>query len=320
MRPLIASLLATCALGVQAQTFPSRPVRVVMPFPAGGPSDLMMRAIAQELGDRWKQSVLVENRPGANTLIGAEAAARLPPDGHGLLYATAAAMSISPVLYRKIAIDPERDFVPITNLATSTNFLMVSTAVPATNLREFVEHAKRNPGRIDYGSMGIGSTGHLDTVALERAAGISLNHIPFKGAGPVIVELAQGRLGVFFSSVGTGIVGPMKEGRIRLLAVADRQRSEQYPEVPTFLEQGVDLVTGTWLGLFAPAGTPPEIVARIAADVTAVLRDPAFEQKHIRSQGLKSAGGTPSEFADYLRRNRAFWSDVIKASGLKLDP
>jgi tripartite-type tricarboxylate transporter receptor subunit TctC len=313
---LLFALLLT--LGY-AQAFPTRPVRVIMPFPAGGPSDVMMRAIAEELAKQWGQPVLIDNRPGANTLIGAEAAAKMPPDGHGLLYATAAAMSISPVLYRKIPVDPEKDFVPVTQLASSTNFLMVSSALPARTLREFVDFARGNPGKIDYGSMGIGSTGHLDTVALERAAAIQLNHIPFKGAGPVIPEMIAGRLHMFFSSVGTLVVPALKDGKIRLLAVADTQRSELYPEVPTFREQGIDLVTGTWLGLVAPAGTPREIVAKVSADVARIVRDPAFEAKHVRSQGLKSVGSSPAEFGEYLKRNRAYWAEAVKASGVKLD-
>lgn len=315
---IIAAVIASIGW-VHAQGFPSRPVRVIMPFPAGGPSDVMMRAIAQELSERWKQPVLVENRPGANTLIGAEVAAKLPADGHGLFYATAAAMSISPALYKKIPIDPARDFTAVTQLAATTNFLIVSASVPANNLKEFIDYAKANPGKIDYGSMGIGSTGHLDTIALERALGVQLTHVPFKGAAPVILELTQGRLGVFFSSVGTLLMPPLKEGKVKLLAVADRARAEQFPDVPTFREQGVDLVVGTWLGLVAPSGTPAEIVVRIAADVGAIVRDPAFEAKHVRSQGLKSVGNTPAEFADYLKQNRAYWAEVIRASGLKLD-
>ena len=228
-------------------------------------------------------------------------------------------MSISPELYRRIPIDPARDFTAVTQLSSTTNFLMVSSALPVRNLAEFVSYARANPGKIDYGSMGIGSTGHLDTLALERATGVQLNHVPFKGAAPVILELTQGRLGVFFSSVGTLLVPPIKEGKVRLLGVADRSRSEQYPDVPTFIEQGTDLVVGTWLGLVAPAGTPPKIVARIAADVARIVRDPAFETKHIRPQGLKSVGNTPAEFADYLKQNRAYWSEVIRASGLKLE-
>ncbi len=316
---IVAALTMGVVQAVQAQSFPSRPVRVIMPFPAGGPSDVMMRAIAQELSERWKQPVLVENRPGANTLIGAEAAAKLAPDGHGLFYATAAAMSISPELYKKIPIDPAREFVAVTQLAATTNFLIVSAALPANNLKEFIDYAKANPGKIDYGSMGIGSTGHLDTLAMERALGVRLNHVPFKGAAPVILELTQGRLGVFFSSVGTLLVPPLKEGKVKLLAVADRVRSDQYRDVSTFQEQGVDLIVGTWLGLVAPAGTPGEIVSRIAADVGAIVRDPAFEAKHVRSQGLKSVGSAPAEFSDYLKKNRAYWAEVIRASGLKLD-
>ena len=312
-------LLAASICAASAQLFPTRPVRVIMPFPAGGPSDVMMRALAQELSALWKQPVLVDNRPGGNTLIGAEAASKMPPDGHGLFYATAAALSISPVLYKKIPFDAERDFVPVTQLASSTNFLMVSSSLPVKSLKEFIDYARARPGSIDYGSMGIGSTGHLDTVGLERAAGVKLNHVPFKGAGPVIPELIQGRLGMFFSSVGTLIIPAMREGKILLLAVADRTRSEQYPDVPTFLEQGVDLVTGTWLGLVAPAGTPAELVARISGDVSRIVRDPAFEAKHVKSQGLKSVGSTPAEFAEYLKKNRAYWSETVRASGVQLD-
>lgn len=316
----MAAALIAASIGVlHAQTFPSRPVRVIMPFPAGGPSDVMMRAIAQELSGRWKQPVLVENRLGANTLIGAELAAKMPADGHGLFYATAAALSISPELYKKIPIDPARDFVAVTQLAATTNFLIVSSSVPAKDLKEFIEYAKANPGKVDYGSMGIGSTGHLDTIALERALGVQLNHVPFKGAAPVILELTQGRLGVFFSSVGTLLLPPLKEGKVKLLAVADRARSSQFPDTPTFREHGVDLIVGTWLGLVAPSGTPAEIVARIAADVGAIVRDPAFEAKHVRAQGLKSVGNAPAEFAEYLKQNRAYWAEVIRASGLKLD-
>ena len=325
MRIVVNLLFAACtiasSLGVALaqSSFPMRPVRVIMPFPPGGPSDVMMRELALELSERWKQPVLVDNRPGANTLIGAEAASKMPPDGHGLFYATAAALSISPVLYKKIPFDAERDFVPVTQLASSTNFLMVSSALPVKTLKEFIDYARARPGSVDYGSMGIGSTGHLDTVGLERAAGVKLNHVPFKGAGPVIPELIQGRIAVFFSSVGTLVVPAVREGKVNLLAVSATARSEQFPNVPTFLEQGVDLVTGTWLGLVAPAGTPSDLVARISADVARILRDPAFEEKHVKSQGLKSVGSTPAEFAEYLKKNRAYWAEVVRASGVKLD-
>jgi tripartite-type tricarboxylate transporter receptor subunit TctC len=310
---------ATFATGAAAQTFPSKPVRVIMPFPPGGPSDVMMRAIAQELSERWKQPVLVDNKPGANTIIGAELASKLPPDGHNLFYATAAALSISPVLYNKIPYDAERDFVPVTQLAASTNFLMVSAQLPVTTLRELVQYARANPGRVDYGSFGVGSTAHLDMVGFERAAGVKLNHIPYKGAAQVVPELIQGRVGAFFTSVGTLLVPAIREGKVRVLAVAEPARSDQFPEVPTFVEQGVSFVSSTWLGLVAPAGTPPEIVARIAADVARVLGDPAFESKHVRAQGLRAVGSTPAQFGEYLKQNRAYWADVVRASGVKLD-
>ena len=302
-----------------AQTFPSQPARIIVPQSAGGLVDILARAYSAELGKLWGQPVIVENRPGANTIIGTDAAAKSAPDGYTLLLANPASISINQFLYKKLPYDPERDFAPIYNIAYSAFILVVNPSLPANSLQEFVALAKAKPGEIAYGSFGIGSASHIETESLSARTGISLTHIPYKGIAEVLPALARGDVQVALAGIPPSLP-LLRQSRIRPLAITASRRDRSLPEVPTSGEAGYPgLILGGWFGMVAPAATPRAVIDRIAADMAQISNRQDFREKTITRVGLEPLLQGPEQFAEFIREERARYSQLIRNLNLKLD-
>jgi tripartite-type tricarboxylate transporter receptor subunit TctC len=315
---LAASLLAAAApLPVGAQDYPTRPVKVIVPFSPGGAVDGPMRIVAQELSKRWGQQVVVENKPGAGATIGTDIVAKSAPDGYTLLLASQT-NAISATLYKTLPYDPIADFSPITLIGREPGVLVVNPKVPVTTLQEFVAYVKARPGQVDYASSGNGSGQHLFMAMLAAKTGMKLVHIPYKGSGQATADLLGGQVAA--SIPGTaGMVGHIKSGKLRPLAVTGATRSPQLPDVPTVSESGVaGYQAYVWMGLLAPKGTPATIVDKIHRDVVGVLATSEV-RAFMETAGIEIVGSTPAEFAAFFRAERDQWATVIRETGAKAD-
>ncbi|ARP83669.1 hypothetical protein CAL12_24560 [Bordetella genomosp. 8] len=314
-----AALLLGAAQAAPDQAFPVKMVRIVVPFTAGGLADVLARGLAQELGARWSQPVVVENRPGANTIIAAEYVARSQPDGYTLLMANDPTVSANQYLYRKLPYDPVKDFTPVASVAQTREVLLVSKDFPASSVQELVAHAKARPGQVTYGSYGQGSKAHLDAATLSEQAGIELTHVPYKGVADVMTALVGGQINMAMVGVPPSI--PMvRADKVRLLAVAAPQRIAAFPDTSTFAELGFPaMVAQSWFGLIAPAGTPPAVVRKIADDVRQVVAQPAFQEKFITSVGLEPLGQGPEDFGRFLAKDRQAYEHIIRGLKVTLD-
>jgi tripartite-type tricarboxylate transporter receptor subunit TctC len=315
-RVLALALIAASGFA-HSQTFPSRVVRVIVPFSPGGAVDGPMRIIAQELSKRWGQQVVIDNRPGAGATIGSEIVARAAPDGYTLLLASQT-NAISATLYPKLAFDPVEDFAPISLIGRESGVIVVYPALPVESLAEFVAYAKARPGQVNYASSGNGSGQHLFMALLASMTGITLVHVPYKGSGQATADLLGGQVTV--SIPGTvGMVGHIKSGKLRALAVTGAKRSPQLPDVPTVAEAGVSGYEAyVWMGLLAPKGTPSSIIEQIHRDVVAVLDSPDV-RAHFANAGIEAVGSTPAEFGAFFRREKDRWAKVIRETGAKPD-
>jgi tripartite-type tricarboxylate transporter receptor subunit TctC len=310
--------MIACALAAQAQPYPSKPVHVIVAYPAGGATDVIARAVAQRLSDIWNQPVVVENKGGASTQIGAEYVAKAPPDGYTLLATADATLAFNPALYRKLNYDV-RDFVPVSGLAIVNQVLVVYPGLPITSVQDLIAQAKAKPGAINYGTMGAGSSGHVNMAMFERLAGVDLTAVHYRGGGPLITDLLGGHVQSGFVSL-TLVAQQVKAGQLRALGVGSATRSPQLPDVPSIAEAGLpgyDAVT--WFGLFAPRAAPPEIVARINADVQHVLADASFRQNFLNPNFFEPIKGSPDEFAAFVRNEAAKWGKVIKGANLSIE-
>ena len=311
----VALLASAC--GALAQ-FPSKPVRIIVPYSAGGGTDIVARAVGQKLSDKWGQSVIVDNRVGANGIIGADAVAKASPDGYTLLMSTPAEVSTNPHLYPNIPYNAERDFAPITLITITPLVVAVNPGVPAHTIQELIALAKAKPGTLGFATPGNGSSQHLTGELLMMAAGIQLVHVPYKGAGQSIPDVISGQVPMGIYGVLT-ISQHAKAGRLRMLAVTTSRRSSAYPDLPTLAESGLAGVdTSLWFGLIAPAATPKPVIGRIHDDVVAALKMPDLRER-IASQGGDIIGDTPEEFAAFIAAESAKYADVIKRAGVKLD-
>ena len=317
MKRLLAAVLAAPLLAL-AQPYPSKPVRVVVSFPPGSTPDIVGRALASRLQEAMGQPFVVENRAGAGGNIGADAVAKAAPDGHTLLVSTNGVFAINKALYRSMPFDPDRDLAPVSLLATAPQMLVVNPSLGVTGFKDYLEHARRNPGKLSYGSVGAGSASHLTMELLKSDAGVSLVHVPYKGFPPAVTDLLSGNIHTMFAIV-PGVLPHVKAGKMAGLAVTALKRSELAPDVPSVAELGYpQLESLAWIGLGAPAGTPPEVLSRLSADTVRVMRAPEVRGL-LGKQGFDVVAGSPQEFAGWIRAEAVKWARVIKASGAAVD-
>jgi tripartite-type tricarboxylate transporter receptor subunit TctC len=311
---LAALLLAATAAG--AQGYPERAVRVLVGYPPGGGTDLVARLVAQPLSERWKQPVVVENRPGANAIIATEAVVRAKSDGYTLLMAYATELALNPATHKALPYDPVRDLAPIAQLASAPLVMAVHPSVSAQNLRELIALAKAKPGALSYSSSGTGSVHHFAGELFKLRSGADIVHVPYKGSGPATADAVSGQVQVTFASVAS-VLRFVQAGRLRALAVTSGERSLQLPDVPTAIESGVPEVELTsWYGLLAPAGTPSEIISKIASDLVVVLAL-AEVKKGFATQGLDMAQSSPAAFTAFIREEAAKYARIARASNIQ---
>ena len=314
----LAALLLAAGLPVIAQTFPTKPSRLVVPFPPGGPLDVIGRLIAQQLGERWGQNVVVENKPGAGGNIGADFVAKATPDGYTVVMGALSTHAVNPSLYSKMPYDAQKDFAPITRVAITPNVLVVNPALPVNSVKELIAYAKAHPGKLSFGSGSTGSAGHLAGELLKVDAGIDMVHVPYKGAAPAMQALLAGDTQLMFDNLANAMA-QVKAGKLRALAVTTAERSKLAPELPTMAEAGVaGFDISTWFGLFAPAGTPPEIVGKWNSDVVRILDSPEMRERLI-AQGAEAAPDSPADFARFVASELTKYARIVKASGAKVD-
>ena len=302
-----------------AQTYPSKPIRIVVPYTAGGPADLLVRALGQKLAELWGQQVVVDNRPGANEIIAAEAVAKSPGDGYTFLLASDAVFSLNPYLYSKIPYDPAKDFVAVSKIVNANLMLVARNGFPANNVKELIEYAKQNPGKINYGSVGAGGVNHLSMSWFNSQQGLRMEHVPYKGLVQGLADIAEGRLDVMFAVIG-GAAPLIKADRIRGIAVSGRSRNAIIPNVPTFAEAGYpNFDASFYFGIVAPAGTPRDIVTKFATEAGKIVNAPEFKEKYLNNLGFEAVGDTPDQFAAFLKTYRELAAKKVQASGAKLD-
>ncbi|HSQ03278.1 MAG TPA: tripartite tricarboxylate transporter substrate binding protein [Burkholderiales bacterium] len=315
---LYTTLLAPRPATLHAQSYPAQAIRFVVPFPAGGPLDIVARAIGQELNRSWGQPVIIDNRPGAGGNIGADYVAKAPPDGYTILMGAVSTHAINVTLYSRLPYDPIRDFAPVTLVTSVPNILVVHPSVPAKTVRELIAVAKARPGQLNFGSGSTGSAGHLAGELFKTMAGVDMVHIPYKGAGPAVVDLLAGHVSLMFDNLASALPN-IKAGRVRAIAVTTSRRSPFLPELPTISEAGLPgFDIGTWFGVFAPGGTPRDIVVRLNAEIVRILNTPGMKER-LANLGAEPMGNQPEQFAAFIKSEIPKYAKVIKASGAKAD-
>ncbi|MCT9810721.1 tripartite tricarboxylate transporter substrate binding protein [Acidovorax sp. Be4] len=318
-RHLCLAAAALCVLPLQAtaQAWPARPITMVVPFPPGGPTDIVARLLAQQMSQELGQSIVIDNKPGANGNIGNAAVAKSPADGYTLLYNTSS-IALSPALYKKLSYDVNKELAPVALAAVVPLALVVHTSVPVKNVQEFQAYVRANPGKLSYGSAGNGNVTHLGAFQMLRAMGAEATHIPYKGSAPADLALAGGQI-EFMTDTINSVIPFIKDKRMNLLAVTTPQRMALYPDVPTLAESGLPgFEAGAWQGLMVPAGTSPEIIAKLNAAVNKVLKNPQVMAK-LAQQGTEPLGSTPQEYGAYLQKELKRWKDVVAVTGVSLD-
>jgi tripartite-type tricarboxylate transporter receptor subunit TctC len=314
----LAAVLALIAAGPAAQNYPTKPVRLVVPFPPGGTTDILAREVGQRLSASLGQTVVIDNRPGAGGNIGAELVAKSAPDGYTLLMCTVSTHAINPNLYAKLPYDHVADFAPVILVASVPNVLEVTPSLPVNSVADLIKLAKEKPGQINFASSGSGTSIHLSGELFKTMAGVDMTHVPYKGSAPALTDLIGGQVQVMFDNLPSSLP-QIKAGKLRAIAVTSAQRAPALPNVPTIAESGLPGFEATsWFGVVAPAGTPPAIVARLNADLNQWLQTPEAREK-LLAQGAAAAGGSPEQFAAYIRAETEKWAKVVKASGAKVD-
>jgi len=326
---MFGRLLAVTALAVMslapahAQTWPSKPVRIIVPFPPGGTTDIVARSIGVELQRMWQHPVVIENRAGAGGNIGADAVAKSPGDGYTLLMGTVGTHAINQALYAqsgsKMPFDPAKDFVPITLVAGVPNVMVINAKLPVNSVAEFIAYAKARPGQLNMASSGNGTSIHLTGELFKTVTGTYMVHFPYRGSAPAVTDLISGNMNVMFDNLPSALPH-IKSGRLKALAVTSRTRSPALPDVPTIEEAGglKGFDASSWFGLFAPAGTPRTVVDKIQADVAKALAQPAVRERFV-AQGADPGGNTPDQFAAFIRAETDKWTRVVKFSNAKVD-
>jgi tripartite-type tricarboxylate transporter receptor subunit TctC len=311
----LALVFSTLAIG---QDYPSKPIRMIVPFPPGSTPDIVGRSLAQKLSESWRQPVVVENKTGAGGNIGTAEAAHAAPDGYTLLIGINGPIAVNKALYEKLAYDPAKDLVPVSLLASGAQALAVHPSVPAADLKQFIDYARANPGKLSYGSVGAGSASHLTMELLKSQAQLDMVHVPYRGFPPVVQDLLSGQIQATFAIV-PAVLGQIKAGRLKGLAVTSAKRSALAAEIPTLAEQGFPQFDATaWIGLLAPAGSPQDVIQKLAIETQRIMRLPDVRQA-LGSQGFEVVGGTPEEFAAFIRAETEKWTRIVKLTGAKAE-
>jgi tripartite-type tricarboxylate transporter receptor subunit TctC len=315
-RLLVGAAFAAAA-AAHAQDYPARPIRIIVPFPAGGTADIMPRIFGEKLAAKWGQPVVVDNRPGAAGNIGAELVYRAEPDGYTLLSAPPPPLVINPSLYPKLAFDPTR-FVTVSVMAAVPNVLLVHPKVPAASIQELIAHAKANPDKLIYSSQGSGTTSHLTTEMLKTVAGgLRITHVPYKGTAPALAALIGGEVNLMIDNLGVSLAHVLS-GRVRALAVCSERRVPTLPQVPAMVEIYPGFVSIAWFGVVAPPGTSPKIAGRLSAAIVEALKLPDVAKK-LSDLSAEPIGSTPAQMAAFMREDAERWRKVIRSAGVKID-
>jgi tripartite-type tricarboxylate transporter receptor subunit TctC len=314
---LSALLLAALISGTGVcHAFPEKPVRFVVGFTPGGPSDILARALGQKLAERWSQQVVIDNRPGAGGNLAAEAVAKSAPDGYTWLLGNNSILATNQSLYRSLPYDPVKDFAPVALVAIQPNILVVHPSVPAASVSELVTYLKKNPGKTNYASSGSGAAAHLAGELFKAMAGVDIVHVPYKGAQPALTDVIAGQVQMMFAT-SASVIPYIKAGRLRALAVTTAQRSASVPELPTVSEAGVaGFEATTWHGVVVPSGIPAAVVTRLNEEINLVLNEKDLKDR-LTSLGAEISTGTPKQFADYIGRETPKWAKVVKDSGAR---
>lgn len=311
---IAAVLLAVAPAVASAQAYPSKPVKIVVPFAAGGATDVVARLLAQKLGEAWGQSVIVENKAGAGGNIGADLVAKSPPDGYTLLMTSGSIVTANPYMYKNMTFDPAKELVPVTNVATGPQVIAVTTGFPAKDLKELIAYAKANPKKVNFGSAGVGTQTHLAAENFAHSAGIDITHVPYKGESAAITDLIGGQIQMVTPNMGAA-VPHLQQGKIRVLAVTSKERSPQMPDVPAAAEVIPGFENAGWFGLMAPTGTPREVIDRVYRDSVKILGSEDFKAR-LAQIGMVPVGNSPSDFGVAIREESSRWAKVIKDRGL----
>jgi tripartite-type tricarboxylate transporter receptor subunit TctC len=317
-RSIALVFVAIASASLHAQAWPTKPVRVIVPYPAGGTSDILARTLSVKLSETWGQPVVVENKPGANGNVGAEFVVKSPADGYTILLADVGAIAISPSVYTTLPFDPTKDFAPVTMVAYSPHILVVHPSVPVSSVKELIEHSKKQQGKLNYAASSVGSAPHLAGVDFAARTGTQWAYIPYKGGAQAITDTVGGQADVLFNGM-LATYPHVKSGKLKILAVSSAQRMPSIPDVPTVAESGVPgFETGSWQGVLAPPNTPPAVVQKINADLVKALQDKETRDK-LEAQGALVRTQTPAEMATFIRNETARWAKVVKAAGVKIE-
>jgi tripartite-type tricarboxylate transporter receptor subunit TctC len=321
MRWLLIFFFSTAAFAQPAfsQPYPSKPVRIVVPYTAGGPADLLVRGLGQKLTEVWGQQIVVENKPGANEIIAAQDIAKSPADGYNYLLASDAVFSLNQYLYSKLPYDPVKDLAPVSKLVNANLMLVARQGLPASSVRELIDLARKNPGKLNYGSVGAGGVNHLAMAWFNTENGLDMQHIAYKGLVQGLQDVMTERLDVMFAVIG-GAAPFIKASKMKGLAVSGKSRNALIADVPTFAEAGLpNFDASFYFGLAAPAGTPREAIAKLAGDASRIVNTAEFREKFLNNLGFEPVGDTPEQFAAFLAGDRSNAAKKVKASGAKLD-
>ena len=315
----LAACLAGTAFAVLAQSYPTKAVRFVVPYPAGGYYDLLARVIGAKLTENWSQPVVVENRVGANGMVGTDFVAKSPPDGYTILMGGIGPFGISPSLYAKMAYDPVRDFAPVIHVASAPNVLVVHPSVDARSVKELIALARSNPGKLTFSSAGSGSSQHLSAEMFNTMVGARMTHIPYKGSAPAVTATLGGQVSVLFGTMAD-VVAHIRADKLRALAVTSARRIPSLPDVPTMIEAGVPGFEATaWFGVFVPAAVPHDIIAKLNQDIGRILRLPDVLERISQQGSAEIVGGSPEQYGAFVRAEIAKWAKVVSESGAKAD-
>ncbi len=317
---MVALGVAACTVTtpVWGQSYPNRPLKMILPFPAGGPTDIVARALGQGLGEALGQNVVIDNRPGGGGLIGATLAAKSAADGHTLFLGGITTFAVAPSVHKNLPYDPLKDFLPVTQATRQPILLMVHPALPVKSVREFIALAKARPGELNYASSGPGGSGHMAGELFRLVTGVNIVHIPYKGAPPALNELIAGQVQVLFGTIL--ITAPhVRAGRVRAIAITGPQRTNALPEVMTFAEAGIaDYDASSWNGIAVPAGTPHAIVGRLNTELTRILKTPLVRER-LAQDGAVPMPSTPEEFSALIKLEMAKWAQVVKAANIRIE-